>query len=195
LMNNTLDTKFKLVQGYAGSAGVDLAMLRGEVQGQSNSFSALKKFAPDWRQKTSVLVQLSLTKHREMPDIPLIFDYLKPEFLKPGVTVEEAEKLWRIMLVQKAMGRPFALGPNVPPDRVKALRAAFHATLQDPEFLAEAEKTQNEINPIDGDELQQMLQTISTASQADIDKLNQAITHKGDAGTSVTRGTGTGANR
>jgi tripartite-type tricarboxylate transporter receptor subunit TctC len=195
LMNNTLDTKFKLVQGYAGSAGVDLAMLRGEVHGQSNSFSALKKFAPDWRQKTSVLVQLSLTKHPEMPDIPLIFDYLKPEFLKPGVTVEEADKLWRIMLVQKAMGRPFALGPNVPPERVKALRAAFHATLEDPEFLAEAEKTQNEINPIDGDELQQMLNVIGSASQADIDKLNHAITHKGEAGTSVTRGTGTGANR
>jgi tripartite-type tricarboxylate transporter receptor subunit TctC len=182
LMNNTLDTKFKLVQGYAGSAGVDLAMLRGEVHGQSNSFSALKKFAPDWRQKTSVLVQLSLTKHPEMPDVPLIFDYLKPEFLKPGVTVEEAEKLWGIMLVQKAMGRPFALGPDVPPVRVKALRAAFHAVLEDPEFIADAKRTDNEINPVDGDELQQMLQTVASASQADIDRLNEAISYQDEPG-------------
>jgi tripartite-type tricarboxylate transporter receptor subunit TctC len=182
LMNNTLDTKFKIVRGYAGSGGIDLAMLRGEVHGQSNSFTALKKFAPDWRQKTHVLVQLSLTRHPEMPDIPLIFDYLKPEFLKPGMTVEEAEKLWRIMLVQKAMGRPFALGPNVPPERVKALRAAFHAVLQDPEFIAEAEKTDNEINPVDGDELQQMLQTVASASQADIDRLNAAISYQDEPG-------------
>jgi tripartite-type tricarboxylate transporter receptor subunit TctC len=182
LMNNTLDTKFKIVRGYAGSGGIDLAMLRGEVHGQSNSFTALKKFAPDWREKTHVLVQLSLTRHPEMPDIPLIFDYLKPEFLKPGVTAEEAEKLWRIMLVQKAMGRPFALGPNVPPARVEALRAAFHAVLQDPEFIADAERGDNEINPVDGGELQQMLQTVASASQADIDKLNEAISYKDEQG-------------
>lgn len=182
LMNNTLDTKFKIVRGYAGSGGVDLAMLRGEVQGQSNSFSAMKKFAPDWRQKMHVLVQLSLTKHPELPDIPLIFDYLKPEFLKPGVTVEQAETLWRIMLIQKAMGRPFAVGPDVPAARVKALRDAFLAVLRDPEFLADAEKTQNEINPVDGDEIQRMLGTISAASQSDIDRLNAAISYKDDAG-------------
>jgi tripartite-type tricarboxylate transporter receptor subunit TctC len=178
LMNNTLDTKFKIVRGYAGSGGVDLAMLRGEVQGQANSFSALKKFAPDWREKTSVLVQLSLTKHPEMPDIPLIFDYLKPEFLKPGVSVADADKWWRMMLVQKAMGRPFAVGPKVPPERVKALREAFHKVLRDAEFLSEAEKTDNEINPVEGDELQQMLQIIASASKEDIEKLNDAISYK-----------------
>jgi tripartite-type tricarboxylate transporter receptor subunit TctC len=180
LMNNTIDTKFKIVRGYQGSGGIDIAMLRGEVQGQSNSFSAMKKFAPDWRQKMHVLVQLSLTKHPEMPDVPLIFDYLKPEFLKPGVTQEQAETLWRIMLVQKAMGRPFAVGPDVPAARVKALRDAFHAVMQDPEFLADAERTQNEIVPVDGDEIQRMLETISTASQADIDRLNEAISYKGE---------------
>lgn len=185
LMNNTLDTKFKIVRGYPGSGGVDLAMLRGEVQGQSNSFTAMKKFAPDWRQKMHVLVQLSLTKHPEMPDIPLIFDYLKPEFLKPGMTVEQADTVWRIMLIQKAMGRPFAVGPDVPAARVKALRQAFDAVLRDPEFLADAEKTQNEINPVDGDEIQRMLETISAASQADIDRLNDAITYKGEESTAT----------
>jgi tripartite-type tricarboxylate transporter receptor subunit TctC len=181
LMNNTLDTKFKIVRGYHGSGGVDLAMLRGEVQGQSNSYSAMKKFAPDWREKMHVLVQLSLTKHPELPDIPLIFDYLKPEYLRPGITVEQATTLWRIMLIQKAMGRPFAVGPDVPLDRVKALRDAFHAVLRDPEFLADAERTGNEINPVSGDDIQKMLETIISASQADIDKLNDAISYKDDA--------------
>jgi Uncharacterized protein conserved in bacteria len=178
LMNNTLDTKFKMVRGYAGSAGVDLAIMRGEVQGQSDSYSAMIKHFPDWKERINVLVQLSFTKHSDLPNVPLILDYLKPEFMKPGVTVEEGEKLWRIMLVQKAMGRPFAVGPDVPPARVKALRDAFHAVLADPEFLAEAEKTQNEINPIDGDELQRLLQTVGSASKADIDRLNEAISFK-----------------
>jgi tripartite-type tricarboxylate transporter receptor subunit TctC len=182
LLNNTLDTKFKVVRGYAGSSGVDLAMARGEVQGQSDSFSAMAKHFPDWRQKVNVLVQLSLTKHPELPDVPLIFDYLKPEFLKPGVTLEEADALWRIMLIQKAMGRPFAVGPNVPPARVKALRDAFQTVLRDGEFIDEAQKTQNEIIPVSGEDIQQMLEKISLVPQSDIDKLNDAITYKDDDG-------------
>ncbi|MEA2984290.1 MAG: hypothetical protein QOD94_544, partial [Alphaproteobacteria bacterium] len=88
---------------------------------------------------------------------------------------------WRIMLIQKAMGRPFAVGPDVPAARVKALREAFLAVLRDPEFLADAEKSQSEINPVDGDEIQRMIATISSASKADIDRLNDAISYKEDA--------------
>ena len=175
LMNNTLDTKFKIVRGYAGSSGIDLAIVRGEVHGQSDSYSAMTKHFPHWRQELNVLVQLSLTRHPELPDIPLIFDYIKPEFLKAGMTLQEADTLWRIMLIQKAMGRPFAVGPNVPAARVKALREAFNAVLRDPEFAAEAEKTQNEINPVDGNEVQRMLEGISSAPQSTLDKLNDAI--------------------
>ncbi len=181
LMNNTLDTKFQIVRGYAGSSGVDLAIMRGEVHGQSDSYSAMAKHFPNWKTDINVLVQLSLTKHPDLPDVPLIFDYIKPEFMKPGVTVDQAEEMWRIMLVQKAMGRPFALGPDVPPARVKVLREAFHAVLNDPEFIADAEKTQSEINAVDGDELQKMLQTVASASQEDIDRLNAAISWKDDA--------------
>jgi tripartite-type tricarboxylate transporter receptor subunit TctC len=181
LMNNTLDTKFQIVRGYAGSSGVDLAIMRGEVQGQSDSYSAMAKHFPNWKTDINVLVQLSLTKHPDLPNVPLIFDYIKPEFMKPGVTVAQAEEMWRIMLVQKAMGRPFALGPDVPPARVKVLRDAFHAVLNDPEFIADAEKTQSEINAVDGDELQKMLQTVASASKEDIDRLNAAISWKDDA--------------
>jgi tripartite-type tricarboxylate transporter receptor subunit TctC len=181
LMNNTLNTKFKLVRGYSGTAAIDLAIERGEVQAQSDSFSSMTKHFPDWRQKLHVPVQFSLTKHQQIPDIPLIFDYIKPEFLKPGLKVEDVDTLWRIMLVQKAMGRPFAVGPKVPADRVKALRQAFNAVLRDPDFLAEAEKTKNEINPVDGSEIQAMLEKIASAPKAVIDQLTDAIAYKEDA--------------
>jgi tripartite-type tricarboxylate transporter receptor subunit TctC len=183
LMNNTLGTKFKIVRGYSGTAAIDLAIERGEVQAQSDSFSSMTKHWPDWRQKLNVLVQLSLTKHPQLPDIPLIFDYIKPEFLKPGMKLEEADTLWRIMLIQKAMGRPFAVAPNVPSDRVKALRDAFNAVLRDDEFKAEAEKTKSEINAVDGGEIQAMLEKVNSAPQSIIDKLTDAITYKGDEST------------
>jgi tripartite-type tricarboxylate transporter receptor subunit TctC len=180
LMNNTLNTKFKLVRGYSGSAAIDLAIERGEVQAQSDSFSAMAKHFPDWRQKLHILVQLSLTKHPELPNIPLIFDYIKPQFLKPGSKAEDVEMLWRIMLVQKAMGRPFALGPKVPEVRVKALRSAFDAVVKDAEFLAEAEKTKNEINAVSGSEIQALLGKIASAPKSVIDQLSDAITYKED---------------
>ena len=82
------------------------------------------------------------------------------------------------------MGRPFAVGPDVPAARVKALREAFLAVLRDPEFLADAEKGQSEINPVDGDEIQRMIATISSASKSDIDRLNDAISYKEDASAS-----------
>jgi tripartite-type tricarboxylate transporter receptor subunit TctC len=183
LMNNTLGTKFKIVRGYSGSAAIDLAIERGEVQAQSDSFSSMAKHYPDWREKLNVLVQFSLTKHPQLGDIPLIFDYLKPEFLKPGMKLEDADALWRIMLIQKAMGRPFATGPNVPPDRVKALRDAFKAVLGDDEFKADAEKMKSEINPVQGVEIQALLEKINSSPRSVIDKLNDAITYKGDAAT------------
>jgi tripartite-type tricarboxylate transporter receptor subunit TctC len=180
LMNNTLGTKFKMVRGYSGTAAIDLAIERGEVQAQSDSFSSMTKHWPDWRQKINVLAQLSLTKHPQLPDIPLILDYIKPQFLKPGIALEDADTLWRIMLIQKAMGRPFAVGPNVPADRVKALRDAFNAVLRDSDFQAEAEKTKNEINAVDGREIQALLEKVSSAPRSVIDKLTDAITYKSD---------------
>jgi tripartite-type tricarboxylate transporter receptor subunit TctC len=55
------------------------------------------------------------------------------------------------------MGRPFVAPPGVPPERLAALREAFMATMKDPEFLADAEQAQLEIDPVDGAEVQKLV--------------------------------------
>jgi tripartite-type tricarboxylate transporter receptor subunit TctC len=190
LMNNTLGTKFKIVRGYSGAGAIDLATERGEVQGQSDSFSSMALHYPDWREKFTVLVQLSLTKHPSMPDIPLIFDFITPDSVVDGMTVDEAKTLWEMMLTQKAMGRPYALGPNVPPERVAALRAAFHATVADPAFQADAQRGKNEILAIDGEGIQGMIAKVANAPKSVLDKLTDALDYKGaasDVGKSETK--------
>jgi len=179
LMNMTLGTRFKIVRGYSGSAAIDLAIERGEVQAQSDSFSSVVKRWPDWRQKVNVIVQLSLTRHPTLPDVPMIFDFIKAGAIAPKLTVEEVDTAWRIMLVQKAMGRPFAVGPGVPPDRVAALRAAFTAVLGDPEFKAEAARAKNEVLAVDGDAMQGMLAKVGTAPKSVIELLKNAINPQG----------------
>jgi tripartite-type tricarboxylate transporter receptor subunit TctC len=181
LMNNTLGTRFRIVRGYAGAGAIDLAIERGEVQGQSDSYTSMARHFPDWRQKLHVIVQLSLTKHPDLPDIPLIFDAITPNTVAKGFTVDQAKLVWELMLTQKAMGRPFAVGPKVPPDRVKALRAAFKATLDDPAFKADAEKGRNEIVPVDGDAVQAMIEKVASAPKTILEKLDAATKYTGEA--------------
>jgi hypothetical protein len=48
------------------------------------------------------------------------------------------------------MGWPFTAPPNLPPERADALRAAFDATMKDPEYLAEAKHRRLDVNPMSG---------------------------------------------
>jgi tripartite-type tricarboxylate transporter receptor subunit TctC len=180
LMNMTLGTKFRIVRGYSGTAAIDLAIQRGEVEAQSDSFSSVEKRWPDWREKINLIVQLSLSMHPNLADVPLIFDYIRPEFAIANLPFHEIETAWRIMLAPKEMGRPFVLGPQVPPERLKALRNAFRAVVQDPEFRADAQRGRNEIVPISGEEIQSLLTDVSSAPQSVIDLLQAAISYRVD---------------
>jgi tripartite-type tricarboxylate transporter receptor subunit TctC len=179
LINNTLGTKFRIVRGYASSPAIDLAIERGEVDAQSDSFSSVAKRYGDWRQALSIPLQLSLTRHPDLPDVPLVTDFIRPEFVVPGLSLDDVATAWRIMLIQKIMGRPFVVGPKVPPERVNALRSAFDAALADPQLLAEAAQGRNEIIPVGGDRIQAMLKEVGAAPASVADILKNVIGTKG----------------
>ena len=58
------------------------------------------------------------------------------------------------------MGRPFFAPPGIPADRAEALRRAFMETMQDKDFLADADKAKLEINPVDGEKVQALVKEI-----------------------------------
>jgi tripartite-type tricarboxylate transporter receptor subunit TctC len=178
LLNNTLGTKFQMVRGYASIEAVQLALERGEIQGQENSYSGMTQHFPDWRSKMSVLVQLSLTKHPQMPDIPLIFDFMKPELVANGLTVDEVDTLWRTILSQQSIGRPYALGPGVPPERVAALRAAFKSAIEDPQLREDAARRNLELFPLAGADIQTMIAKVAALPPAVGAQLRQLIVGK-----------------
>jgi tripartite-type tricarboxylate transporter receptor subunit TctC len=111
--------------------------------------------------KITVLMQLSLEKHPDMPDVPLITELAK---------TDEQRALLRLIFARQALGRPYLAPPDVPADRVAALRAAFMATMKDKDFLAEAEKAQLEITPISGDEVQKLVDEIYRTPPAVVKK-------------------------
>src|SRR5215813_12902960 len=157
VMNNVFNTKFKIIMGYKGSADAQLAVERGEVEGHSTSWVAVKVGHPDWlpSKKISILVQFSLTRHPELPDIPTAVDLARND--------EERQILSAIMVAAE-VGSAFFSTPGVPADRLAALRRAFDDTMKDPEFLADAKKTSLTVGPMPGEELQKLIGTVSALS-------------------------------
>src|SRR3954452_20325820 len=149
--NNVLGTKFKIVFGYPGGQHIDLAMERGEVEGRgTNPYSGWMASKPTWiPQKLIIpLIQAGVEKEPALPDVPLIVDLpAKPED-KP---------LLQFMARAAAVGRLLATTPDVPAERVAALRAAFATMVKDPEFIAAAANENMEIRPMNGEKMQQII--------------------------------------
>jgi tripartite-type tricarboxylate transporter receptor subunit TctC len=157
VVNGVLGTKMKIVSGYPGGNDIVLAMERGELQGRCGwSWSSVKATHGSWiaEKKLNVLVQLSLQKHPDLPDVPLVVDLAK---------TDEDRQVLKLIFARQVMGRPFLAPPGIPPDRAEALRKAFMDTMTDPAFVADAEKSQLEVNPVAGDDLQKLVAEIYRA--------------------------------
>lgn len=151
IINRFLGTKFKVIGGYAEGSGVTLALERGEVEGVCGmSYSTLKATHPDWFRdhRVNVILQIGLNKLKDLPQVPSALDM---------VSGHDKDVL-ELILIRQEMGRPFALPPGVPADRVAMLRRAFDAAIRDKGFLAEAEKLSLEIDPLSGEQISALLQ-------------------------------------
>jgi tripartite-type tricarboxylate transporter receptor subunit TctC len=142
VLNALLGTKFKIVAGYDPGSGMTLALESGETEGVCGlSWSTMKASRPHWIKdnKLNVIVQLGLSKLPELPDVPSALDLV-------GDPVKK--QVLELILIRQEIGRPVAAPPGVPADRLEILRRAFDDTMNDPAFLAEAEKAQLEIEPL-----------------------------------------------
>jgi tripartite-type tricarboxylate transporter receptor subunit TctC len=154
IANAVLGTKFKIVTGYPGGNDVDLAMERGEVAGRCGwSWTSVKGLHQSWldRKEINILFQMGLSKHRELPSIPLIIDL---------AGTEEERAILRLIFARQVMAWPFLAPPGTPSERVEVLRRAFMQTMQDKDFLAEADKAGLEITAVAGEDIQKLVQQI-----------------------------------
>ena len=150
VLNNVLGTKFRIVTGYEGTAAVMLAIERGEVEGLSATYDGLKAQREEWlkTKKVNIIVQYLLKRHPELPDVPTSVEVAStPEQAMILRTVSSASEIGKFVFTT----------PEVPADRVAALRRAFDAMVKDPDFLSEATKLRIEIDPLSGAELQKIV--------------------------------------
>jgi tripartite-type tricarboxylate transporter receptor subunit TctC len=157
-LNVLLGTKFKMVLGYNGVADLNLAMERGEIQARGASWVSVIAQAPQYisDKKLKPLAVDGLTRDPQLPDVPTLLELAKTDEQKSAI---------QLISAAGEFSRAVFLPPEVPEDRVEALRKAFDQTMKDPEFLAEAEKLQLPIEPADGASLDKLAKQVVASPQ------------------------------
>jgi tripartite-type tricarboxylate transporter receptor subunit TctC len=171
MLNNLLGTKFKLVAGYPGTQEIALAVERGEVGGICGfGWTSLMSQQPQWvtNDRINILVQIAIDPYPalEKMGIPMIWKWVK---------TEEQRRVLEFLMAEQVYGRPFLGPPNIPADRLAALRASFLATMKDSAFLADAEKLGIEIDPVSGEKFEALVKHVGATPPAIIEKAVSAL--------------------
>ena len=133
-LNGILGTKMKVIGGYPGSAEINLAIERGELDGVASwCWTCAKGQKPHWiaENKLRVVLQLAPVADPELKGkgIPTVFEWAR---------TDEQRKMLNIVFASVAMSRPFAAPPDLPPGRLALLRSAFARAVSDPDLIADA---------------------------------------------------------
>ena len=173
ILNNMLGARIQVLPGYT-TTGVSyaLAMERGEINcSGGNSWEANKLvFGQAFEgRRINVLLQWGPEKNPEISayarrEVPLISEYA-------GTDMDR--RVLDLVNSGVALGRPLLAPPDVPRERVTALRLAFDRTMADPAFVFEMQRMRLALRPMSGERLQQIVTDVMASS-------DEVIRHAGD---------------
>lgn len=169
LLREVLGLQFKVVSGYQGAADSLLAMERGEIEGFCPwGWSSIQSTRPDWlrERKINVLMQLGLRKHPAHPEVPLVLDL---------ASTETDRRALELMMSPLLFARPFAAPPDVPAERMQALRLAFKRTVGDPAFIADAAKSKLDLEYVSDQEIMAVLTRLYATPRAVVERVRAAL--------------------
>jgi tripartite-type tricarboxylate transporter receptor subunit TctC len=150
LLNALTGTRFKLISGYPASSEAMLAMERGEVDGASSSWAAVKVGKQAWLREKKIRIILQTTPERvaELPEAPSLGEI--------GDTAEDRQ-VFALYASGSAIGRSLLAPPGIPVERVQALRAGFQAMVKDPDFAGDLQRMNVELEPLAGEAVAQLV--------------------------------------
>jgi tripartite-type tricarboxylate transporter receptor subunit TctC len=159
LIEEVFGARINVVTGYPGAADVDLAVEKNEVHCRGTTINAFFGREPGrtWAKNGFVrfLVQTGDKRNHRLPDTPTIWELMDQE-----KGMESKKRLAKVVLGPGAFGRPILAPPGIAPERVKLLRDAYLNMLNDPEFVAEANRRQWEIAPVSGERLEALAKEV-----------------------------------
>ncbi len=172
ILRATLDLPIQVVDGYKGTAEVRLAADAGEVHGGCWAWESVKVTWAKGVQSGEVnpVLQTTAKKIPDLPNVPLALDLAK---------TDEARQLLRAGAIDPAaIVRVYVTTPRIPKDRLQTLRRAFTNTLTDPDFVAEMKKSNLDINPLTGEEVEKIVHSLFKLNPALLSKLAKILATK-----------------
>jgi tripartite-type tricarboxylate transporter receptor subunit TctC len=169
LVREVMGLPLQLVAGYKGTADIRLAFNNGEIHGSANSWQSIRS---TWRNELesgqlNIILHVALKSHPELTKYPMAGDLVKSD--------DGRKLIQAVTQVHGASVRPYVLPPNTPKDRVQLLRKAFSDTMKDADFLAEAQKGNIDINPVNGAELEQSVQGVLQLESGLVKRLKEVL--------------------
>jgi tripartite-type tricarboxylate transporter receptor subunit TctC len=164
VMNEVFKTRFKLVQGYKGTHEAMLALERGEAEGHSTTWEAVKSVNMRWIKEglVRIIVQHGLSRAPDLPNVPTSVELAR---------TPEDRAVMRAIMGAAEIGKAYFTTPEVPAERVAVLRRAFDAMMKDPAFIAEVKKVHGEVEPMTGEQMQDLIGELEAFPQPVIDRV------------------------
>jgi tripartite-type tricarboxylate transporter receptor subunit TctC len=169
LLNALIGAKTKLVRGYPGTAGIALAMERGEVQGViGDDWASIKANKAQWLRdkKVRILMQMTAARHPDLMDVPTVGEFAPNE---------TNSRILAMFVARQKYGRPFLAPPGTPTPVVTLYREAFRALVNDRDFLREAEQAQLLIKVASGEAVAALVEEIHAAPKSVIDEASKLL--------------------
>ena len=171
MVKNIAGAKLEIVPGYKGTGEIGLAMERREVDGSCGwDWASFKSQRGHWLKegKVNLLVQIGFNPDEELSKLgaPQFWNYIKNDGDRKAV---------ELIVSQQVFHRSYIAPPGIPAAQLATLRTAFMATMSDPQFLADAEKTGIDILPLAGDKIQELIEKLSVAPPDVVERAKRAI--------------------
>ena len=159
ILNQTIGTKFDVITGYKGTSQITVAMRAKELDGgcwgwESERVTARAMLDAKGDQRLIPIIVHKKWEDKELASVPLTRDYIKAKSGQDGVA------LYNAWVNQYEFQRPWVAPPRLPSDRLATLRNAFKATMEDPEFLAEAKKSKLVMEYVGAEEINGLVKEI-----------------------------------
>jgi tripartite-type tricarboxylate transporter receptor subunit TctC len=167
-LNVYAGSRFKIITGYSGTAEIQLAVDRGEVEvNGGESLPTVIVQHPDWLQGKAVfLYQNGLTRFPQLSQVPTMTEL---------ATSAEGKKVMSVLAGTAEVGRSIVTTPGVPADRLAALRAAFQAMVKDPQFIAATEQRKLMIASGTGEQVDAVTRETMALPKETVDALRRIL--------------------
>jgi tripartite-type tricarboxylate transporter receptor subunit TctC len=171
MLNNVLGTKFKVVFGYPGSREITMAIQKGEIHGMCGlGWTSLMSDYKDLVNNGEIKLVVQ-ENEKGLPEvskmgIPLSVSYAR---------TEQQRRILEIIYSQEIFSRPYFVAPEVPAERLQALRRAFMEALRDPDLLADAANMHLDVGATPGEDVQSLLDRIYASPPALLQSVKAAI--------------------